>query len=313
MTIEEIYSLLSGKLTCKVYIDKLSKHTSIKVGGKAIIVEPASIEQISFVIKLLVENGIEYYVLGNGTNILASDRDCKYVMIKIANNLSNIIVDGDLLICEAGASLHKVIGRAKVLMLGGMEALFGIPGTLGGAVTMNAGCYNREIKDYVKWVEYIDEGIVQRRQSAELGFGYRKSIFIGKKYIITRVCLKLQPKEPSDIIQECREYMARRRHSQPLDQPSAGSVFRRAGDIPTPILIEKACLKGLSIGQAECSTKHCGFIVNKGQAAFCDIVELIGLIQKTVEELFDILLDIEIIILGEDDEITCRLPHSYHQ
>lgn len=285
----------------KIHIDTLKNNTSFKIGGEAIFVEPKNISQIQKVIKFCKRNNINYFILGRGTNILASNK-INRLIIKLSNNFSKIKRNKNKLIAQSGASLFSLITYGIKNGLGGMEELYGIPGSVGGAVVMNAGSYGKTISDFVDYVVFFDGQKLHKWKAKKLQFSYRNSLFLNKKYIILEVGVSFKKVAKAEAIRKCRSFIEKRWASQPYCSNSAGSVFKRPEGNFAPILIEKCGLKGYVRGDAEVSTKHCGFIVNNGNAKYSDIISIIYKIRKTVFKKFDILLLLEIIILGENDE-----------
>lgn len=275
--------------------EPMKNHTLFKIGGNAdFIVQPNSVEQISSLIKLLKD--IPYLVIGNGSNLLVCDEGVRKVIIKISNLLSKIEVNGDIIYAESGAFLSKIANVAYNEGLSGFEWAAGIPGTLGGAVMMNAGAYGGEMKDVVISTTYIDEnGDMQK--TSDHKFGYRTSIFEEKKCIILGSEISLQPKNKDEIKAYMNELSEKRHSKQPLEYPSAGSTFKRPDSLYAGKLIEDAGLRGYSIGGAKVSEKHCGFIINSGNATFDDVMNLIEYVQGKVYEQFGVKLETEVKIL----------------
>jgi len=282
--------------------EPMSKHTSFKIGGPAdILVIPRNEEELIKILKTTKEEGIIPYVIGNGTNLLVLDKGIRGVIIKIANNMNNMSFDGTRITAHAGVLLSTLSKAAMEKSLTGLEFAGGIPGTVGGAVCMNAGAYGGEMKDVVESVEAIDfNGDVKKYDKEEIQFGYRTSIFQKEKLIILKVHFQLQKGNYNEIKKRMDELSQRRKKKQPLWEPNAGSTFKRPNGSYAGYLIEKAGLKGYQIGGAQVSEVHAGFIVNKGNATAKDILLLIRHIQKTVEEKFNIKLVPEIKILGEN-------------
>ncbi len=282
--------------------EPLSKHTSFKIGGPAdILVIPRNEEELRKILKASREEKIIPYVIGNGTNLLVLDKGIRGVIIKIANNMNNIFFDGTRITAHAGVLLSALSKAAMGKGLTGLEFAGGIPGTVGGAVCMNAGAYGGEMKNVVVSVEAMDfNGGVKKYSKEEIRFGYRTSIFQKEKLIILKVCFELQKGSYNKIKKQMDKLSERRRKKQPLWEPNAGSTFKRPDGSYAGYLIEKAGLKGYQIGGAQVSKIHAGFIVNKGNATAKDVLLLIQHIQKTVEEKFGIKLVPEIKILGED-------------
>lgn len=285
----------------KIYLDTLKNNTSFKIGGEAIFVEPNNMLQIQKIIKFCQCNAIDYFILGRGTNILASEKINK-IIIKISNAFSKITKNKKHICAQSGATLFSLIAFGIKNGLGGMEELYGIPGTVGGAVVMNAGSYGKTISDFIEYVIFFDGQKVHKWQCKKLQFSYRNSLFLNKGYIILKVGFSFKKVIKGQALEKCRLFIEKRRESQPYCSNSAGSVFKRPEGNFAPILIEKCGLKGFSCGDGEVSTKHCGFIINHGNARFSDIISIISKIRKTVLEKFDILLLLEIIVLGENNE-----------
>lgn len=280
----------------RLYYDYLSNHTTFKIGGKAKIFEPKNVKELQD----FVVNNKNYFVLGNGSNILCGNH-IKVNIIK-TTNLDNIYKIGNVVCVESGVSLFKLIGYCIKNGLSGLEPLYGIPGTIGGAVYMNAGSFGVEIGDFVTSIDYIDN-MGKKHKKIKPKFSYRKSFFTGRSCVITMVRLKLRKACSDCIALRCRSFLLKKKSAQPYELPSAGSVFKRQNDIVAPILIEKCGLKGLKIGGAMVSNKHCGFIVNLGNAKFIDVKKIICKIQKTVFKKFGIILTREIVVIGEKDGV----------
>ena len=275
--------------------EPMKNHTLFKIGGNAdFLVQPNSVEQISRLIKLLKD--IPYLIIGNGSNLLVCDEGVRKVIIKISNLLSKIEVNGSIIYAESGAFLSKIANVAYNTGLGGFEWAAGIPGTLGGAVIMNAGAYGGEMKGVVISTTYIDKnGDIQK--TSDHKFGYRTSIFEDKKCVIIGSEISLQPKDKEEIKEYMNELSEKRHSKQPLEYPSAGSTFKRPDGLYAGKLIEDAGLRGYSIGGAKVSEKHCGFIINSGNATFNDVMNLIEYVQGKVYEQFGVKLETEVKIL----------------
>ena len=274
----------------------MSEYTSFKTGGFAkTLIEPLDNLAVARVIRALKENGERYFVLGNGTNLLVSDEGINIPIVYIGKSMSEITVDGELVTCQAGALLSSVAQRAYKESLSGMEFAHGIPGSVGGAVCMNAGAYGGEMKDIVDWIEYASPtGELYRMDGDSAQFAYRKSFFSEKEYVVTRVCLKLNKGNSDEIVAKMKELGKKRREKQPLEYPSAGSAFKRPEGYFAAALIEEAGLKGVNVGGAAVSEKHSGFIINKDNATSTDILNLMELVEKTVYEKFGVKLDREV-------------------
>ena len=281
--------------------ESLSKYTTFKIGGPArVLVEAKSDEEVLKLVRLFDEMKEDYLIIGNGSNLLITDAGIERPVIVLDKNFSNItMIDDVTLYAEAGASLKSLANKALELGLGGLEAISGIPGTVGGAVYMNAGAYGSEIKDVVTKIRFIKDDSIAEIDASEANFAHRRSIFQDKGYIILGAYFKLEKKDKKDIEEEQRDYTQRRKDKQPLEYPSAGSVFKRPEGYYASKLIEDAGLKGLSVGGAMVSKKHSGFIINTGSASFDDVVTLIEKVKAIVLEKFAVSLEEEISIIKE--------------
>jgi UDP-N-acetylmuramate dehydrogenase len=284
-----------------LYNEPMKNHTSFKLGGPVdIFIEPDNTEELSKAIKSLRDHSIPYYVIGNGSNLLVSDKGLRCAIVKIGEKFISANIDGDRVISECGILLSTLSKMAAKSSLAGMEFASGIPGALGGAVTMNAGAYGGEMKDIVEWVEVLDQDLqLKRLESAEMEFGYRQSIVESRKYIAIRCCLRLKKGNPDEINSLMADLTEKRRTKQPLHLPSAGSTFKRPEGYFAGKLIDDAGLRGFSLGGAQVSTLHCGFVVNNGNATAQDVYDLIRHVQKTVYEKFNVKIEPEVKILGE--------------
>jgi len=284
-----------------LYNEPMKNHTSFKVGGPAdIFIEPDNPEELAKAIKALREHSIPYYIIGNGSNLLVSDKGLRGAVVKVGEKFDSVDIDGDRIIAECGILLSTLSKIAAKASLAGMEFASGIPGALGGAVTMNAGAYGGEMKDIIEWVEVLDQELeIKRLQNAEMEFGYRKSIVEPGKYIVIRCCLKLRHGNPDEINSIMADLTQKRTSKQPLHLPSAGSTFKRPEGYFAGKLIEDSGLRGFSLGGAQVSPLHCGFVVNNGDATAQEVYDLIRHVQKTVYDKFKVNLETEVKILGE--------------
>ncbi|HEY5561871.1 MAG TPA: UDP-N-acetylmuramate dehydrogenase [Clostridiaceae bacterium] len=283
--------------------DPMKKHTSFKVGGPAdVIVTPENFDEVSNIIKVCNLYKVPFYIIGNGTNLLVKDGGIRGVVIKLAK-LKSFSVKADRLIAEGGVTIISLSRIALKKSLTGLEFACGIPGTVGGAVTMNAGAYNGEISQVIESALVIDKnGDIIALNKEDLELGYRMSAILKYGYTVLQVVFKLEKGDPLKISDRMAELTRRRIEKQPLEYPSAGSTFKRPTGSFAPKLIEESGLKGVMVGGAEVSIKHSGFIINKGEAKAKDIIDLITMVQDTVKEKFDIKLETEVIIIGEDPE-----------
>ena len=279
--------------------EPMSKHTSFKVGGNAdYFIFVRNISDLKYVLKVSKEYNIETFIIGNGTNILVKDKGFRGAIIKLL--MDKITFDDNKIIAEAGASLILLSNKVSKSGFTGFEGLSGIPGSVGGAVRMNAGAFGNEIKDVLIETRYLDENLEENTiNNKEHNFEYRKSIFSTNKYIILESSFKLEKGDIDQIENKIKENYTKRTTSQPLDKPSAGSTFKRGEDFITAKLIDDAGLKGYRIGGAEISTKHAGFIINNNNATADDIIKLIKYTKDIIKEKFGKVIQTEIIIIGE--------------
>lgn len=280
------------------YNEPMSKHTTFKVGGIAdTYITVNSKEKLLKVLELLKNEKIT--IIGNGSNLLVTDKGIRGIVLKYSAN--NCSINGKTVTVESGMTNARLANILLKQNLTGYEFAAGIPGTIGGAIVMNAGAYGKEMKDVVESTEFIDleTNKIETLKNEEQEFEYRKSIFQNKKCIILSTTLKLEDGIKEEIEEKMKEYAEKRRSTQPLDMPSAGSTFKRGNGFITAKLIDEAGLKGYSIGGAQVSTKHAGFIVNKGNAKAKDIIELIKYIQDEIYKKFGEKIEPEIKIIGE--------------
>lgn len=295
--------MLFSKLNCIVrYDEPLKNHTTFKIGGNCIaLIEPREVSDIVETIKICRENSIKFFVIGNGSNLLVPDEGYNGVIIKLKGEFSTIQVEGEYLTVNSGAKLSEVYTVAYENSLTGFEFASGIPGTIGGAIYMNAGAYGGEMKDIVESVQVLDLDNFELRElkNEELEFSYRKSIIQRKNYIVTTIKLKLQKGNKEEINAVYEDLRERRNSKQPLNFGSAGSTFKRPEGHFASKLIEDAGLKGYHINDAWVSEKHSGFVVNEGNASYKEVMELIEYVQKVVFEKFGVKLETEVRILKD--------------
>lgn len=275
----------------------MKNHTSFRIGGPAkLFIEPKNEEELSCVLKKCRESKIEYIVIGNGSNLLVSDSGISKAVIKLSGGFEKIELFGKTTVkAGAGASLASLCRFALENSLSGLEFAFGIPGSVGGAAFMNAGAYGGEMKDVVFSCSHIDrEGNAGVLSKELLGFAYRKSAYGENGFVVTEVTFKLQKGEKSAIEEKMNDLLGRRKDKQPLSFPSAGSVFKRPEGYFAGALIEQSGLKGKTVGGAQVSEKHAGFIINIGSATCKDVKDLIECCQKTVYDNFGVKLETEI-------------------
>ncbi len=295
-----VRDILNGILTEDLIFENepMSRHTTFRAGGNAAFyVTPENEEQIIALVKAL--KGIPHMFMGNGSNLLFTDKGYNGVVVEIGSKYSQITVDGNNIIAESGALLSKVANVALDHGLGGMEFAAGIPGSIGGAVAMNAGAYGGEMKDIVISSTCVDEdGNVFDVKDHE--FSYRHSIFSCKKHLVLKTELHLEPKNKEDIKAEMVELGKRRKDKQPLEYPSAGSTFKRPEGYFAGKLVEDAGLKGYRVGGAMVSEKHAGFVINYDNATATDILNLMEHIKREVYMRFGVELEPEVKIVGEE-------------
>ncbi|MGE5405794.1 MAG: UDP-N-acetylmuramate dehydrogenase [Candidatus Saccharibacteria bacterium] len=281
--------------------EPMSKHTSFRIGGPAdILVMPRTVEDVMTAMKWAVDNNVKYLLVGAGSNMLVRDGGFRGMIIKLGSNFKGIEVAGLTVKAKAGTKLAELARKAAENGLSGLEFAEGIPGTVGGAVYMNAGAYDGQMSNVVKMVTVLSNGELQDIKASDLGFGYRKSVFQAKHDLILEVEMMLSPGDPERIREKMKGFAHSRKEKQPLEFPSAGSVFKRPEGKYVGPMIEELGLKGYRIGDAEISTKHAGFIVNKGEAKAAEVLELISYIQSRVREKFSVELETEVLIIGED-------------
>ena len=279
----------------------MSEHIYFRVGGPAdILVTPVNEEQVVNTLKLCREYNVPYFILGNGSNILVKDGGISGVVIKF-NKLNKITTEGNCVTAQSGALLKDVSKAALENNLRGFEFACGIPGSIGGAVFMNAGAYDGEMAHVIKSARVIDENCnIKNLTKEELELGYRSSIVMKKGYVVIEATVELESVEYASIKDKIDDLTNRRESKQPLEYPSAGSTFKRPEGYFAGKLIQDSGLKGFSIGGAAVSEKHSGFVINKGGATAKDVLDVIAHVQKTVKENFDVELHTEVRIIGRD-------------
>lgn len=285
------------------YNEKMSKYTTMRVGGPCdCIVFPDEISKIKEVIDFCKNENITFFVIGNGSNLLVKDEGIHGVVIKLGHRFSKIELDGEYILAYAGATMPALSQLAKKNSLKGLEFACGIPGTIGGGVKMNAGAYGSQISDILYEVTYMDEKEeIKTIKNKDCSFEYRKSIFtINPNYVILSAKFKLERGNIDEIENKMKENSLARKAKQPLEYPNFGSVFKRPEGYFVGKLVDDAGLRGYKIGGAQVSTKHTGFIVNVDNATCKDVLDLIGYVQITVYNKFNVKLTPEVIIIGGD-------------
>ncbi|HAG04978.1 MAG TPA: UDP-N-acetylenolpyruvoylglucosamine reductase [Lachnospiraceae bacterium] len=280
--------------------ESMSRHTTFRIGGSAdFFVTPSDADSLAAVLQILKNSGTPYFIMGNGSNILVKDKGFRGAVIQIKNNFSSVKIDECTLIAGAGALLSSVAKNAANNGLTGMEFASGIPGTVGGAVYMNAGAYGGEIKDILKKITVLDGDKIKELSNDECFFGYRKSRLMEEEFIVLGAEFSLERGDKDIINAQMAEFNQRRIQKQPIEFPSAGSTFKRPLNGFAAKLIEDCGLKGFSVGQAQVSPKHSGFVVNNGGATASDVLSLMEYIEKTVFSKTGVMLEPEVRIIGE--------------
>lgn len=280
--------------------EPMKKHTTFRVGGPADVLVQPDETALAAILALCRQYHVSYSFIGNGSNLLVGDKGIRGVVIEMTDPMGNIEVDGTKITAQAGTMLSKIANTAASNGLGGMEFAAGIPGSVGGAVVMNAGAYGGEMKDIIEKVYVLDENGAQLELDRDaLDLGYRHSCIPEKKYIVTKVVLELVPRNEAEIRSEMKELNEKRAEKQPLQYPSAGSTFKRPEGYFAGKLIMDAGLRGYQVGGAQVSEKHCGFVINKGDATAADICQLMRDVSDKVQAQFGVVLEPEVKMIGE--------------
>ena len=297
--LKEIASFMEAE---DIKIDEMmSKHTSFRVGGPAkVFLTVHSEESLRNILLALKRFGLPYFVLGNGSNLLVSDEGYDGVMVYLGEEFSEVEITGTQMRAKAAALLGKVARMAMEEELAGLEFAAGIPGSLGGGVVMNAGAYGGELSQVVTKVRAMNpDGEIIELEKDQLLLGYRTSIFKTKPFVILEVYMELQKGNKEEILAKIKEYTKARVEKQPLEYPSAGSTFKRPEGYFAGKLIMDAGLRGYRVGDAQVSEKHCGFVINRGNATATEIKTLMENVAKKVKEEFGVDLEAEVIMLGK--------------
>lgn len=302
MSFDKIYDYAKS-IGCPSQRDvPMSKYTTFRIGGNAsVMLTPTTDEQLASIIKKCKEDNIKPFIIGNGSNMLISDKGLDTVVINMCRPDPKIeLVNGDTVVCDAGATMSRVCNFALENGLTGLEFAFGIPGSAGGAAYMNAGAYGGEMKDVLVECRHIDsDGNFGSLKGEELGLAYRTSAYEHNGYIITTLVMKLSKGNKDEIRGKMQELLQRRKDKQPLEYPSAGSTFKRPEGYFAGALIEECGLKGYSVGGAQVSEKHAGFVINKGDASAKDVLDLIKYIQDKVLSEKGVMLEPEVRLIEE--------------
>lgn len=286
--------------------EAMSQHTTFRIGGAAdLFVEISSDDELKKMLEVLSLYGYktlnkDYYLIGNGSNLLVSDKGLRGVVLHLSKEYNDIKVCEDTLICKAGCTLAAIARKACENSLTGFEFAAGIPGSLGGAIVMNAGAYDGEMKQIVKIVRLMTpDGEIVEKNNEDMHFSYRHSLLKEESYIVLEVVISLKKGNKDEIKAKMDELAFKRRSKQPLEYPSAGSTFKRPEGYFAAKLIEDAGLRGYNVGDAQVSQKHCGFVINKGNATAKDVLTLIENVQNKVKEASGVTIEPEVICLGD--------------
>lgn len=297
--IERFSNLLGNE---KVRINEpMNRHTTFRIGGPAdYFLLPSSSEEVKGILEICKEESLQYFILGNGSNLLVSDEGYRGVIIQLYRNYGGLTVEGTEIRAGAGVLLSQIAATARNESLTGFEFAGGIPGTLGGAVVMNAGAYGGELKDVLKEAVVMDrEGNIFTVPVEKLAMGYRTSLVKTAGYLVLEVVISLKKGSQEEIRDTMKDLADRRISKQPLEYPSAGSTFKRPEGYFAGKLIMDAGLRGYQVGDAQVSEKHCGFVINKGNATAADVLTLIENVREKVQEQFGVTLEPEVKFLGE--------------
>ena len=302
--LQKSFSANFNNKDCAFYFDEpLMNHCAFRIGGASeVLVVPKNEKTLTEILKYAEERSIRVHILGNGSNVLISDDGLRGITVKLMGGLCDLLYLGDgIIVSGAGVSLTRLCNFAKEHSLTGLEFAYGIPGTVGGAVYMNAGAYGGEIKDVLYSVRTMNEkgSDITETPADEIEIAYRNTPFMKNNRIITSAFFKLSEGNPEEISAKMDELMGKRKKSQPLEYPSAGSTFKRPVGAYAAALIDESGLKGTAVGGAEVSTKHAGFVINKGGATFADVTALMEIIKTTVFEKHGIKLEPEVEILKD--------------
>lgn len=297
--IEKFWNLLGKD---RVLVDEpMKRHTTFRIGGPAdFFLLPSTVDEVRGILEICREEELPYFILGNGSNLLVSDKGYRGVIIQMYRNFSNISVEGNEICASSGALLSQIAAAARNASLTGFEFAGGIPGTLGGAVFMNAGAYGGELKDVLKEaVVMTEQGEILTLPVEKLDMGYRTSRIKKAGYLVLEARLVLEQGDMDKIRDITKDLTEKRVSKQPLEYPSAGSTFKRPEGYFAGKLIMDAGLRGYQVGDAQVSEKHCGFVINKGNATAADVLTLIENVREKVQEQFGVTLEPEVKFLGE--------------
>ncbi|MBR4027763.1 MAG: UDP-N-acetylmuramate dehydrogenase [Lachnospiraceae bacterium] len=299
---QEFYEKLTELLPKEEILcnEPMKKHTTFRIGGNADVFVSPCISKVPNILALAKSYEIPVTIIGNGSNLLVGDNGVRGLVLAFAKSAEEIQVNDNQMTIGAGTLLSKAAKEAATRGLSGLEFAAGIPGTLGGAMVMNAGAYGGEMKDIVVSAKVLTpQGDILELTPEELELSYRHSCIPEKKYIVLQATVRLTPKEESEIRAEMEDYKSRRIDKQPLEYPSAGSTFKRPEGYFAGKLIQDAGLRGYRVGGAQVSEKHCGFVINRGDATAKDVLQLIADVKEKVYEQFGVMLEPEVKMVGE--------------
>lgn len=299
---QDFYNKLAEIVSAEAILENepMSKHTTFRIGGNADVFVSPKISQVADIIALAKEYEVPVTIVGNGSNLLVGDKGIRGLVIAFGKEAEEIVLDGRYMTVSAGTILAKVALEAAKNNLTGLEFAAGIPGTIGGAIVMNAGAYGGEIKDVlIRATVLTPEGEVKELCNAELDLSYRHSCIPEKNYIVLDATLELSEGEATVIKETMLDFKNRRVKNQPLEYPSAGSTFKRPEGYFAGKLIQDADMRGYTVGDAQVSEKHCGFVVNKGDATAAEVFQLIHDVKKVVYDKFQVELEPEVKMIGE--------------
>ena len=281
--------------------EPMASHTTFKIGGPAdYFVKPETVEELAAVLKLCKEEEVPYFILGNGSNLLVGDKGFRGVVIQLYKNFDGMTIEGTTVTAKAGAMLVRVAKESGKAGLTGLEFASGIPGTIGGAMVMNAGAYGGEMKDVVTSVTVLaKDGEIKKLSGEEMNFRYRGSVVEDEDYIVLEAVMELKEGNLEEIQARMAELTVQRKTKQPIEFPSAGSTFKRPEGYFAGKLIQDAGLRGFQVGGAQVSEKHCGFVINAGGATAADVMSLMQQVSDKVNEEFGVTLEPEVKRIGE--------------
>ena len=297
--LEKLQKLLGE---AKVFVNEaMASHTTFKIGGPAdYFVKPETVEELAAVLKLCKEEEIPYFILGNGSNLLVGDKGFRGVVIQLYKNFDGMNIEGTTVTAKAGAMLVRVAKESGKAGLTGLEFASGIPGTIGGAMVMNAGAYGGEMKDVVTSVTALTkDGEIKKLSAEEMNFRYRGSVIEDEGYIVLEAEMELKEGNLEEIQARMAELTVQRKKKQPIEYPSAGSTFKRPEGYFAGKLVQDAGLRGFQVGGAQVSEKHCGFVINAGGATAADVMSLMQQVSDKVNEQFGVTLEPEVKRIGE--------------